>query len=387
VNLEPASSPEPIGLAGDAVFLLTAPFHADQDALTESRPLRSGGMNDLTPTGSLSLVTPTFTSLFKGTLTFAEDQPANHLQFAGSAEFRTALAARISAAAGCGEVAAVEVVEISGIIFPDGYGAIAVTMCRAAGWEPDARSATLEIFGRAGREIVAQVVRTQVRAELTAALATLGRPMASPVVIPYFNMTYVGESPVEEPGRRALAAEFRPLVYPNSPDPLRSVSPWRDQFFYAGYAYSLMIMKDPRAQVEKLALLMLMLNVLYVRLARTASAADALLLGDAHADTASLARITHRLRSQYQALVTPTFSYDHHALRLRDAILHAWDAEKLQTRTLDLLGIVRENVAARVAQEQARRIRKVNVAVGILTGLSVIATVDAAVSLADRVLG
>jgi hypothetical protein len=379
----------PVDVTGDATVLFTAPFYLESDALTAGYPLPARPETQaLTSTGCLIEAPSSFDCLFRGTLTYDVPETRDLLQFTAGPALRQEILGLVDAADGHDRGRAFDTVEVHGILFPDGYGSVAVILTSPGGWDADRRPGTLAAVGREGREALAGGLRETLLRALNDLVRTLGHDDAPAVTLPYFNLTYVGESDRPDPGRAALAATLRPLVYPNSPDPLTSVSPWRDQFFYAGYAYNVMIMADPDGQVEKLAHLLLLLDVLYARLARTAEAADAALAEHrTDADTAWLNHLANRLRSEYQALVTPTFSFDHHALRLRDEILASWDTDRLQARTHDLLEIVRENVTLRLAAEQARRLRRVNTVVTVLTGLSLVATLEAAVSLVDLLGG
>ncbi|MGH3778854.1 MAG: hypothetical protein ACRDRR_24480 [Pseudonocardiaceae bacterium] len=167
-----------------------------------------------------------------------------------------------------------------------------------------------------------------------------------------------------------------------------SCSPWFDEFLYSGYAYNLLATPQPRPSIEKMTLLLLILDVSYARLARTAAAADESLRNNKHnADVTWLAQFERQLRAEYQALVTPTFSFDHHVLQMRDAVLRSWNTAKLQSRAEDLLTTVRRTVELRLAEEQARRVGRVQLVVMVLTVLSAIQTTDAAFSLFHRFFG
>lgn len=147
-------------------------------------------------------------------------------------------------------------------------------------------------------------------------------------------------------------------------------------------------MPQPRPSIEKVTLLLLILDVSYARLARTAAAADESLRNNKYnADVAWLAQLERRLRAEYQALVTPTFSFDHHVLQMRDAVLRSWDAGALQSRAEDLLTTVRRTVELRLAEEQARRVGKVQLVVMVLTVLSAVQTTEAAFALFHRFFG
>ncbi|RPF21567.1 hypothetical protein EDD34_2198 [Myceligenerans xiligouense] len=356
---------------GDAVVLVTAPIHSRADALAVAPPFRT----DVEPGERLGsefvVVESSLPQLFSGTLTY--DAPKPHcLELSGTDEFLT----RISTELNDQDVTCTE---ITLLFFDDGYGAVAVTYRIAGGWGrygPD-----LKHFGRDSREDTCEQLRRLLLQALAPVYRELSEESSPGPQVPYFNMTYGGETDAHEPGRGHLAPGYRDLVYPNSPEPLRSMSPWRDQFFYAGYAYSLIFGNDTEGQVRKFSRLLMLLGITYSRLARTSASAKAALIQRRDHDVLWLQDLARWIRSSYQDLVTPTFSFDFHALCLRDAILRAWSLDVLHRSAEDLLLLVRATVEDRIARSQARRSRWINVALAVLTALSLISTIEAAVNL------
>jgi hypothetical protein len=161
-----------------------------------------------------------------------------------------------------------------------------------------------------------------------------------------------------------------------------------DEFFHAGYAFSLLASAAPEGTLDQLELLLLHLDVLYARMDRSASAADEFIRGNSHhKDVDRLVGLERRLRADYQALVRPTFSYNYHVLKLRDGLLAAWETDKIRERTDTLLQMARQAVERQLAQQQAHRVGRVNLIVTILTILSIIVSADAAVDLWKRLHG
>ncbi|NWF30661.1 hypothetical protein HW130_31165 [Streptomyces sp. PKU-EA00015] len=383
------TSPEnrPVDLTGDACITFTAPFYAEGNPLEPKEACTLPSGDDLDGAGFLLRRPVSLSPLLQGSLTYGQPTVDLLTTFVGSDEWKGELQRRLKdlLAARAGQ-SLLDTVDVTGMVFPDGYGSIAVTLHLPGGWEPRHRESTLAGLGREGREPLAAELRSMLLPPAQRLLRRCGA--GETVAIPYFNLTYAGSTDHPEPGRSRLADGMRTLIYPDSPMPLASHSPWRDEFLFAGYAYNLLATPDPKAAAEKFTLLLLILDVSYIRLARTATAADDVLRNPRHsADTRWLSQLEHRLRSEYQALVTPTFSYDHHALRTRDAVLRAWEAGNLQSRAADLLSTVRQTVDLRLAEDQARRIRRVNLVVAVLTVLSGVATAQAAVSLYDRFFG
>lgn len=383
------SEDTPVNLDGDTYMTFTAPFYERGDPLEPREACVLPEGNDLDGMGCLLRDGYPLTPLLQGTLTYDEPKVDVLTGFAGSAEWCGNIRQRLNDLLDQqGVPSRFDSLTVVGLLFPDGYGSVAVTIKLTNGWSPAVRATTLSVVGRDGREQLAGELRELLLKPLERLLRRCGLGESTVAHLPYFNLTYAGSTLHPAPGRSSLDDSLRTLVYPDSPMPLKSCSPWLDQFLYAGYAYNLLAMRDPQPGLTKLALLLLILDVSYARLARTAAAADASLLSRRYnADIEWLTQLEHRLRSEFQSLVTPTFSYDHHTLKLRDGLLRAWDAAKLQSRAENLLAIVRRTVEMELAERQARRIRRVNLVVTVLTVLSAVATAEAAVSLFDYFFG
>lgn len=376
---EPTGPHRPVRLTGDAHVTVTAPFYPDGDPLVPPPRCTAVAGEDLEGHGALLRRDLPLHLILQGTLTFQQPTVATLTSFVGGDEWLAGLEGRLNQAAAdrSGE-AIFDQVELSGMLFPDGYGSVAVTLRLRDGWEPSRRASTLAAVGAAGRELLAAQLRSELLPPLQGMLGRSGAGEAVAVELPYFNLTYAGATDHPLPGRSTLDDELRGLVYPGSSMPLPSFSPWLDEFLYTGYAYHLLAMKDPVPNLRKLALLLLILNVSYARLARFATAAEHALLNREHfTDVGWLANVERQLRAEYQALVTPTFSFDHHALKVRDAVLDSWDVPKLQARTDNLLSTVRNAVELKMAQDHARRVQRLNWIVAVLTALSIIPTAEA----------
>jgi hypothetical protein len=375
-----------VQLAGAAYVTFTAPFYPADDPLLPHDQCTGAGSGDLDGTGALVQRELPLGLILQGTLTFQQPQVDVLTGFVGGQAWVDDLLTGLNtlASGGSGE-AVFDTIELLGMFFPDGYGSFAVTLRIPAGWDDAARATTIAAVGVVGRELLAARLRQELLPPLQRLLRRCGAGDSAVAVVPYFNLTYAGSTEHPEPGRAPLDDSLRPLVYPDSASPLRSSSPWMDEYLYTGYAYHLLASRDPLPSLHKLALLLLVLNVSYARLARFAAAADgALTSREYYTDVEWLARTERRLRSEYQSLITPTFSFDHHALKVRDAVLDSWDVPKLQARADNLISMVRSAVEFRMAEDHARRVRRLNALVVILTALSVIPTADAVISLFER---
>jgi hypothetical protein len=375
----------PIRLAGDAYVTFTAPFFPDGDPLVQRDGCTDPGGADLDGEGALLRSQLPLSVVMRGTLTFQQPSIDELTSFVGGEAWTEALRVDLDRCSpGTPTESVYDRIELVGMLFPDGYGSVAVTLRLPGGWERRRHDQTLDVVGVAGREALAERLRSALLPPLERMLRRCGAGELAVAVLPYFNLTYAGSTDHPTPGRSTLDDELRHLVYPDSAMPLASRSPWVDEYLYTGYAYHLLATRDPVPNLQKLTLLLLILNASYARLARFAAAADHALRSRAnYTDVAWLARTERRLRSEYQSLITPTFSFDHHALKVRDAVLRSWDVSKLQARTDDLISMVRSAAEFRLAQDQARRIRRLNLFVFVLTALSIIPTVESLLAIFD----
>lgn len=374
-----SSRPDPdcIDLVGDAQILLTAPFFPDADPLGFRPECTVPADGVLDSCGRLIPAERPLDGFLRGSLTFAEPRIDMLMQFAGTGRFNAELAADMQQTVGLPLDTTV-----AGLLFPDGYGSVAVRIGVPCGWAAGNREVLLRGFGPEGRDLVAGRVRDALLPALSELSGNCCPGAACGTLLPYFNLTYVAGTTHPWPGRATLPDEFRTLLYPRSPDPITSNSPWADEFFYAGYAFSLLASAAPEDTLHRIEHLLLNLDTLHSRLDRSASAADQMIRGGGRGKNIDwLVALERRLRADYQALIRPTFSYDHHVLRLRDSLLYAWDADKISDRTDTLLQMAREAVERRLAEQQARRVAQVNLVVTILTIISLIASVDAGADL------
>lgn len=368
-----------IDFVGDAQLMFTAPFFPDSDALEYRAACRvpEGGVLDLA--GRLVPETRSLDPFLRGSLTYDNPRVDILVQFAGSRSYTTELREAIDRIVGLPMA-----VTVGGIIFSDGYGAVSVKIEVTDGWEIH-RDALIEGFGRVNRDRVGEVTRDLLMPVLAEVSRRCSPGTSCDTLLPYFNLTYVARTTHPRPGRATLPDDLRHLVYPRSPEPITSNSPWSDEFFYAGYAFLLLVSPDPRDTLVQLEHLLLHLDVLYARMDRSAGAADELIRGPSRDGNINwLVALERRLRADYQALVQPTFSYDHHVLKLRDALLHAWDTDKTRERTETVLEMARQAVERQLAEEQARRVSRVNLIITILTLVSFVASIDAAINLWER---
>jgi hypothetical protein len=372
-----------IDLIGDAQILLTAPFFPDADPLG-FRPICSVPANGvLDSEDRLVQAERSLDDFLRGSLTFGNPQIDLLMQFVGTERFNDRLTAVIE------EIVTLPLeVSIAGMLFPDGYGSVATRIKIPSGWAAGNREFLLKGFGPEGRDLVAGTVRDALLPALSELSDNCCPDATCDTLLPYFNQTYVAATSHPLPGRATLPDQFRKLIYPRSPAPITSDSPWADEFFFAGYAFSLLASSAPQDTLDRLEHLLLSLNVLYARMNHSASGADKMIRRASRDDDIDwLVALERRLRADYHALTQPTFSYDHHVLKLRDSLLHAWETDKIHERTDTLLQMARQAVERKLAEQQSRRVARVNLVVTILTIISIIVSVDAGVNLWTKLFG
>jgi hypothetical protein len=372
-----------VDFIGDAHLLLTGPFFPDMPALAHlpSSDVPKDGV--LEPSGRIVLATRSLDNFLHGSLTYGNPPVDLLTHFAGSASFHERLSTMVS------EATLLPVtLKVAGVLFPDGYGSVAVRMHVAGGWDEVRRERLVEGFGPQGRDEVFERLRDELLPVLAEVCDHCRPGPQCTTLLPYFNLTYAAHTSHPAPGRATLSDEFRLLIYPRSAAPIPSASTWMEEFFYPGYAFFLLASRDPRETLDQLEHLLMQLNVHYARLDRSASAMDRLIRESAlDEDLDVLIALEQRLRADYQALVRPTFSYDFHVLKLRDSILSAWETDKVRERTDTLLDMARHAVERNLELQQTRRAAKVNLAVTIVAILSFVVCVDAAVNLWSRFFG
>ncbi len=372
--------PESVDFIGDAQLLLTAPFFPSLELVDRSHVYTVPGDGVLDAQGRIVQAQRPMDRFLRGSLTYGNPSFELLTHFAGTERFHAELAQIAENAVGLPMR-----LEITGMLFPDGFGSVAVRMEVAQGWEEANRERLIRGFGPEGRDSVAE----QLRAALMPALSEVAsrcRPHApGDTLLPYFNLTYAAQTSHDKPGRATLPDDLRLLIYPRSPQPIASDSTWLEEFFYAGYAFLLLASAEPGHTLDQLEHLLLHLDVLYARMDQSAAAADRLIRSSSlELDVEELVSLERRLRADYQALVRPTFSYNFHVLRLRDTILRAWDTDKTRERADTLMDMARQAVQRKLDHDQARRVGRVNLVVTILAILSFIASVEAAVNLWER---
>ena len=371
---------DPFEFTGDAHILFTGPFYPEADPLV-TRPaseLPADGVLDRE--GRLVPADRNLDDFLNGPLSFGNTAIEVVAQFAGSELFTTVLAAMLEL-----QTALPVTVSVTGMLFPDGYGAVAIKVTVPDGWTAEYREALLAGFGPDGRTAIGREFRELLLPAVSELCGNCCPTAKYPTVIPYLNATYAGSTTHPRPGRATLPDKYRNLIFPRTPAPIRSESPWMSEFYCPGTGFSILASADPLGTLGKLEILLLNLDMLYARMDNSAAAADRVVRSaERRKDTDGLIAAEYQLRADYHALVEPSFTYDAHVTQLRDALLSAWDIDKNSQRADALLNMARQAVERQIALDQGRRVARLNFVLALLTIISLISSIDAAFDLWSR---
>lgn len=188
----------------------------------------------------------------------------------------------------------------------------------------------------------------------------------------YYHVLYAGQRSVDCPARATLHPEFRSLIYPPGPDPVRSHSPYLDEFAFAGNAFSIYAHEGRcPAGLAGFAKIIQICELQYNRLARICDSLHDMLAAEKGANMTELARMERLMQASFSELTAPTFSFNHRILCLRNGLLRQWGVDDLWARTQALVGGVRARQS-----ESRRRLEFAIVCIGglfTLIGLAQVA--------------
>lgn len=378
----PWDDADPFDFTGDAHILFTGPFYPDADPLAARPPSALPASGVLDSEGRLVPEQRSLAEFHAGPLAFTQSPVDVVTHFAGSPRFTAMVTALLEETASLPLTAS-----ITGMLFPDGYGSIAVKVHVPGGWTQDQRELLLSGFGPGGRDRIGLGLENLLLPALSELCDNCCPTAKCQTIMPYLNATYAGSTDHPRPGRATLPDKYRELIFPRTPAPIRSESPWASEFYCPGSGFSILASADPVHTLGKLEILLLHLDVLYARMDNSAAAADRVLRTTEHRKNVDgLIAAEYRLRADYHELVQPYFSYDAHVTQLRDALLAAWDTDKNSARAEALLDMARQAVERQLAREQGRRVGRVNLVLTILTIISLVSSIDAAYDLWTRLI-
>lgn len=274
-------------------------------------------------------------------------------------------------------------------VFDDGTLSMRCDLSVVEGWEDEGRSLE-EWFGPMTRDRSCDQLRVGMEQALGPVVSGLTGARWHEARIPYFHVIYRGCAHSDEPGRALLGDGLRSLVYPPDNHPVPSASPLPEAFVYPGYAFSLVGVgpnsDSGEAHAERFIQLARFAQQLYRRIARTCDDVEASLehVVTSLGDLDELRRWEFQLQGAIHAFVTPTFTFDHAVLVLRDRLQETWRLPTLLARVDYLIERLRLVQEGRRDHRDKRRQWLLQVLIALVTALSLVQVIDSGVSIYER---
>ncbi len=160
-------------------------------------------------------------------------------------------------------------------------------------------------------------------------------PTRSLLDLPYFHLMYAGATRTS-PSAAGQDGALRALLYPPDAGPLPDHSPRRNEFVFLGYAFSLVAVEggvDER--VRELSIVVALCSAVFRRFERVCDAVARVLADTASiCDRPELLRLQETVQVEYEDLLSPTLSYRHELLVLREG-LFVWAVSHSRTGRLE----------------------------------------------------
>lgn len=201
------------------------------------------------------------------------------------------------------------------------------------------------------RELAVESKRLRVRDNLGSDVSWNGN---KPVAISSLNIIFAGTAPPHTPlASSPLDDRLRGLVYASGPGPVINQSPRPDEFVFLGYAFNMIVSAAPGNRTREVALIIRLMHALFNQLGDVSREIQSYLREDRIARLAQIRTLKRRVRSQYDQLRSPTFTFRHEMLVFRDHIFREWFLDRELAHAEHLID-------ALIAHEQARETRTRN---------------------------
>lgn len=322
------------------------------------------------------------------------------LEFGLEHKLLTAVSERVSNRlrdAGLPQNVEISLPRVSVFLCDGGFFSVLVELTIEEGWG-EQYDAFSKVFGPAGRRrsVVGNVIRDALieplHSDSPGVIPCLHRKLFDeirdlfsnplrpvPLDFNYFHVAYAGQSAAaKQPGRAELDPTIRQWLYALGPDPIRSQSPDLEEFVFLGYAFSLIAAQSFRtSDWDGVLTLTRIVQYQFYRLSQVCEELQERLKRDELPSGEELTILEQRLRHSYRRIKSPTFTFNHRLLLLRDGLMTAWRAETVLERAADLIDSVRSVEAL----QRARWERSINIVVTVIAVVSVVSAIESLVNL------
>ena len=208
---------------------------------------------------------------------------------------------------------------------------------------------------------------TNLRDAIVSRLARLEKKEKTKLSFPYFH-TLISGKLNKAIDRAVLNHSFRQILYPETNAPIKSASPDPTEFIFLGYAFSLILCPDsPLQRTLQVLPLIEYTSSLYSELADASSAAEMKILKKEFKKDTEIQDVKDKLRLMYYGFVSPTFTYTHEMLVLRDRLLETWRVDKLLNRAEFLVSQLEFKIKESQKNRENRWARYINILLFVIT--------------------
>ncbi|MCP3933593.1 MAG: hypothetical protein GY705_31380 [Bacteroidetes bacterium] len=199
---------------------------------------------------------------------------------------------------------------------------------------------------------------------------------------PYFHVVVSGEL-IEKVDRPYLGTSFRRILYPENNSPMMSMSPHPQEFIFLGYGFSLLLSPNsPEKRTHQILPLLEYTSSLYRELATNSNFAQNKIVDNGFKTDVELHKMKNEISIKYHELVSPTFTYTHEMLVLRDGLLKTWRVDQLLTRANFLVTQLDLQITEWRERQEKQWARRINLFLFVITVSTIISVIYDATMLA-----
>ncbi len=158
------------------------------------------------------------------------------------------------------------------------------------------------------------------------------QPPQTQLSFPYFHVLTSGQLK-DEIDRAQLSKSFRPILYPENNATIESMSPHPQEFIFLGYGFSLILC--PNSMLQRTLQVLPLLEYtsgLYRDLVLTCHFVQRKIIDRQFKGDLEIYSAKNEISIMYHEFVSPTFTYTHEMLVLRDGLLATWRVSQLLNR-------------------------------------------------------